>query len=156
MKIRFLWIGKTSDPLYYQIEGKYLTRLHRHFRTTQTTVPELKKTDKHQQTTQFQREAKKIESRLAPGDYLVTLDESGRQFKSSELASLLRGLVNEGVPRITFVVGGYLGIPNQIKDLSDLKLSLTKFTLSHELTRIILLEQVYRAVSIIKGFPYPK
>ena len=156
MIFRFIWIGKTSDPLYFQIEERYLKRVQRYFRATRTTVRELKKSDRRQQATQLQREAQKIKSKLSAGDYLIALDEGGREFKSLELASLLQDLVNQGVTGITFVVGGYLGIPNRIKELADLTMSLTKLTLPHELCRVVLLEQVYRAVSIVKGFPYPK
>ena len=156
MIFRFIWIGKTNDSLYFQIEERYLRRIQRHFRVTRTTVRELKKSDRRQQATQFHREAQKIESKLSDGDYLVALDEGGREFNSLELASLLQDLVNQGVTRITFVVGGYLGIPMRIKDLANLTMSLTKLTLPHELCRVVLLEQLYRAVSIVKGLPYPK
>ncbi|MDA2938187.1 23S rRNA (pseudouridine(1915)-N(3))-methyltransferase RlmH [Acidobacteria bacterium AH-259-A15] len=156
MRLRFLWIGKTKDPLLLKVEERYLKRIEQYFPTERATVRDLKKIDRHQQAAQLEREARQIERKLSSETYLVVLDSLGKQFTSQRLASFVAELMNRAVSEVTFVVGGHLGIPSKIKDLADLKISLTKLTLPHELARIILLEQIYRAVSVIKGLPYHK
>ena len=154
MKLKFLWIGKTKDSLFGEIENRYLGRLEKYFSTGLISVPDLNKTDPRQQTTQLDRESRKIESKLSPGTYLVVLDDAGKQLTSGGLALFFEDLMNRGVSEITFIAGGYLGIPEKIKNLANMKLSLTRLTLPHEMVRVILLEQVYRAITIVKGSPY--
>ena len=119
-------------------------------------VPDLKKSNPHQQKAQLVREARQIEKKLPKKTYFIILDDEGKEFTSPELASFLETLMNRGVPEVTFVVGGHLGVHETIRKLADQKMSLTKMTLPHELARVVLLEQIYRAVTIIKGLPYHK
>ena len=133
-----------------------MERLQRFFPTERITVPELKKTDRHQQAILWEREAQLIERKLSSRSYLLILDEGGRQYTSLKLASFLEELMNRRTLEVSFVVGGYLGIPERIKKLASLTLSLSQLTLPHELARVILLEQVYRSVTMIKGLPYHK
>ena len=119
-------------------------------------IPDFKKSDPHQQDTQLEREAQRIERHLSPKTYLAVLDSMGEELNSPQLASSLADLMNRGVSEVTFLVGSHLGIPQRIKKVANLKLSLTKLTLPHELARVVLLEQIYRAVTIIKGLPYHK
>ena len=154
--MRFLWIGKTRDPSLSKVEEKYLKRIEQFLPAERKTIPKLKKSDPHQQSAQLEREAQQIEKNLPARTYLVVLDHLGTEFTSPRLASFLAELMNRGVSKVTFVVGSDLGIPERIRDLADLKWALTKLTLPHELARIVLLEQIYRAVTIIKGLPYHK
>lgn len=156
MRLRFLWIGKTRDLQCAELEGRYLDRLRHFFPTDSASVPELRKTDQRQKSSQLGREAQRIEKKLSDQTYLVVLDEQGREYTSAELASFLQRLMDQGVSEITFLVGGSSGIPDKIKRLADMKISLSKLTLPHELARIVLLEQIYRAVTIMKGLPYHK
>jgi len=154
--MRFLWIGKTKEPSLSKVEEKYLKRIEQLLPAERKTIPKLKKSDPHQQIAQLEREAQQIERKLSARTYLVVLDHMGTEFTSPRLASFLAELMNRGVSEVTFVVGSDLGIPERIRDLADLKWALTKLTLPHELARIVLLEQIYRAVTIIKGLPYHK
>jgi 23S rRNA (pseudouridine1915-N3)-methyltransferase len=154
--MRFLWVGKTKNPSLLKVEEKYLKRIEQYFPAERKTVPKLKKNDSHQQLAQLEREAKQIERNLPAKTYLVVLDHLGTEFTSPRLASFLAELMNRGVSKVTFVVGSDLGVPERIRKLADLKWALTKLTLPHELARILLLEQIYRAVTIIKGLPYHK
>jgi len=156
VRLRFLWIGKTKDPLLLNVEDKYLKRIEQHFPVQKTVVRDFKKSDPHQQDAQLEREAKQIEGHLSPKTYLAVLDSMGEELTSPQLASSLADLMNRGVSEVTFLVGSHLGIPKRIKDLANIKLSLTKLTLPHELARVVLLEQIYRAITIIKGLPYHK
>lgn len=156
MRLRFLWIGKTRDPQCAGLEGKYLERLRQFFPADSASVPELRKTDQRQKSTQLEREAQLIEKKLSDRTYLVVLDEQGREYTSVELASVLQRLMDQGISEMTFLVGGSSGIPDKIKCLADMRISLSKLTLPHELARVVLLEQIYRAVTIMKGLPYHK
>lgn len=156
MRLRFLWIGKTRDPLLAGMEEKYLKRIEQQLPVQITLVPDFKKTDPHQESAQSAREAQRIEGTLSPKTYLAVLDHQGEELSSPRLASSLEDLMNRGVLEVTFLVGSHLGIPEKIKEMADLRLSLTKLTLPHELARVVLLEQIYRAVTIIKGLPYHK
>ena len=151
-----MWIGKTKDLLFLEVEEKYLKRIEQHLPVQRTMVPDFKKSAPHQRDAQMEREAQQIERKLSPKTYLAVLDSLGEEFTSPQLASSLADLMNRGVSEVTFLVGSHLGIPKRIKDLADLKLSLTKLTLPHELARVVLLEQIYRAATIIKGLPYHK
>lgn len=156
MKLRFLWVGETKDSLFSRVEERYLKRVRQYFPIEMTMVPDLKKSNPHQQKAQLVREARQIEKKLPEKTYLIVLDNEGKEFTSPALASFLENLMNRGVSEVTFLVGGHLGVHEKIRESADQKISLTKMTLPHELARVVLLEQIYRAVTIIKGLPYHK
>ena len=156
MKLRFLWVGETKGPLLSRVEEKYFERVEQYFPIEKAMVPDLKKSDPHQQNAQLIREARQIEKKLPEKAYRVVLDSEGKEFTSPALASFLEKLMNRGVSEVAFVVGGHLGVHEMVGKSADQKMSLTKLTLPHELARILLLEQIYRAVTIIKCLPYHK
>lgn len=139
-----------------KVEERYLKRIEQHLPVQTALVPDFKRSDPRQESAQSEREAKQIEKTLNPKTYLAVLDSLGEELTSPGLASSLADLMKRGVSEVTFLVGSHLGVPQRIKDRADLKLSLTKLTLPHELARVVLLEQIYRAVTIIKGLPYHK
>jgi 23S rRNA (pseudouridine1915-N3)-methyltransferase len=151
-----LWVGKTKDPLLSRVEERYFKRVKQHFPVEKAMVPDLKKSNPHQEKAQLVREARQIEKKLSEKTYLVVLDSEGKEFTSPALALFLEKLMNRGVSEVTFVMGGHLGIHEKVRQSADQKMSLTKLTLPHELARVLLLEQIYRAVTIIKGLPYHK
>jgi 23S rRNA (pseudouridine1915-N3)-methyltransferase len=117
-------------------------------------VPETRKVDPRKRAAQLDKEAQLLRKKIGPKSYLVSLDEKGEEFTSEKFARFFEKMMNRGGTEITFLGGGYLGIPSALTDRSDLSLSLSKFTLPHELARIVLLEQIYRSFSIIRGLPY--
>ncbi len=117
-------------------------------------MPDLKKSDPRSVAAQQDRESRLIEKKLDKGTFLVALDETGKELTSVQLADTLRTLMNRGVSNITFLVGGFMGIPSTILQKSDLRMSLSRLTFPHELARVVLLEQFYRSLSIIKNLPY--
>lgn len=155
MHFRFVWIGRTRDRLLSELEKGYLERLGRLIPSELTWVPELKKENQGQVSARLEREARSLDRKIR-GSYLVVLDEAGRQFSSRELSTSLEKLMNRGVSEVSFVVGGYRGIPEQTKQEADLAWSLGRLTLPHELARVVVLEQVYRSMSIIRSLPYHK
>ncbi len=156
MRLKFLWIGKTRDSQLAELEQKYLKRISHYFPAEVCVAPEQKKDRPEQISSQFDREARSVAKRLAVGDYLIVLDQRGKEFSSEEMAAFFEGLAGRAIGQVTFVVGGHLGVPEQIKRMAQFTWSLTRLTLPHEIARVVLLEQVYRSISIIKNLPYHK
>jgi 23S rRNA (pseudouridine1915-N3)-methyltransferase len=156
VQLSFLWIGATRDPRFSELERRYFERIQRFIPSDLSAVPELKKRDPRLRAAQLRREEAALRRRIDDGSYLVSLDERGREMKSSEFSSFLGGMLSRPVNGLTFVVGGFLGIPEGILEDSNLKLALSRLTLPHELARVVLLEQVYRALTILRGMSYHK
>ena len=155
MRLRFVWIGKTKDRCLAELEDDYLRRLSHLAPTERVWIAEAKKAAASQLKSNLDREARALQTKIGDG-ILIVLDESGRQFSSPELAQLFEGLMNRGAQAVNLVVGGFSGIPDQIKKMANVTWSLGKLTLPHELTRVVVLEQVYRSMSIIRSLPYHK
>lgn len=149
-----MWIGETKNQSYRGLEDDYFGRVSKLVSCEKVMVPELKKWDPRSIAAQQDRESRSIEKKLNQGTFLVALDEKGKEFTSVEFADTLRNLMNRGVSNITFLVGGFMGIPNTVLQKADLRMSLSRFTLPHELARVVLLEQFYRSLSIMKNLPY--
>ncbi len=156
MQLSFLWIGATKDPRFSDLEQRYFERIQRLVPSHLSTVREMKKSDPRVHAAQLKREEKALRRRIGDGSYLISLDERGREMKSIEFSSFLGDLLSRPMDRLTFLVGGFVGIPEGILEDSDLKLALSRFTLPHELARVVLLEQVYRALTIFRGMSYHK
>ncbi len=155
MKLRFLWIGETKNSGLKQEEEKYLARVRRHLGVERLCVAETRKSDPRQVDSRLKKEAELLDRKLGDTDFLVVLDESGQQMTSAEWAGFLGDRLSRG-ETVAFVVGGYLGLPDSLKRKADKVLSLSRMTLPHELARVVLLEQVYRAIAILRGLPYHK
>ena len=102
------------------------------------------------------KEGEDILSRTAGAACLIALDERGREFSSIELAALFEKHRMAGTKQITFAIGGYAGLSDQVRDRADVVLALSRMTLTHDLARMLLTEQVYRAFTIIHDLPYQK
>ncbi|MGH9564517.1 MAG: 23S rRNA (pseudouridine(1915)-N(3))-methyltransferase RlmH [Candidatus Angelobacter sp.] len=143
MKLQLAWIGKTKEPAFRALTDEYLQRISRyvaaesHEVSSETALLEL---------------AGAAAGRTRP--VLVLLDARGRQFTSEEFAELLRDQQDRGTQNLFFGVGPANGFTDTGRGVADLILSFGKMTLAHELARIVLLEQIYRAFTILKGHPY--
>jgi Uncharacterized conserved protein len=147
MKFRFLWVGKTKDKNWRALQEEYLGRLS-HF--VKTEIVELKDAgDK-------EIESKRILENLNQNTFAVLLDVKGRSVGSHELARTIEGWQNRGLKEVTFIIGGADGVTSQVVERADFSLSLSVLTLTHEMARVVLAEQLYRAYTIIKGYPYQK
>jgi 23S rRNA (pseudouridine1915-N3)-methyltransferase len=154
MKIRFLWVGKTKNVSVKSMVSDYVARI-RHMmpcEVVETSDPAKKKSLKAQAL--IEAEAEAISRRLTPDCRVVALDEGGRQFSSAAFSSWLEEEMNRGCRSIAFVLGGPDGISSRITQNADMVLSMGKMTWTHEMCRVLLLEQVYRALCILRGFPY--
>lgn len=150
MKLRFIWIGKTRDKNWKALQDEYLKRLS-HFLPCE--IAEIKDTASHETP---DIEGKRILELLNPKTFAVLLDISGSQLSSPELAKQIQNWQNRSLKEISFIIGGATGVSSAVAERADHRLSLSFLTFTHEMARVILLEQLYRAYSIIKGYPYQK
>jgi len=154
MRINFLWIGKTKDRNCAALVNEYVERIRR---LAPIDLCELKDAaGSVDEKRVIALESAKLLSSLERHDFVVLLDEEGRQFSSTELAELIGRQQQNGSKHLTFVIGGFAGVNKQVKERADLKMSLSRMTLTHELSRVILAEQIYRALTLLGGLPYHK
>lgn len=146
MIFRFIWVGKTKDKNWRALQEEYLSRLS-HF--VRCEIVEIKDSDK-------ETEGKLILEKANQSSFVCILDVKGRSIGSPELAKTVENWQNRGLKEIAFVIGGAEGLASGVVEKADNSLSLSFLTFTHEAARVILLEQLYRAYTIIRGFPYQK
>jgi 23S rRNA (pseudouridine1915-N3)-methyltransferase len=146
MRFRFLWVGKTKDKNWRALQDEYFARLAYFVRCD---VIELKDSGK-------EIEGKLILEKLNQSSFVCLLDVKGRSISSHDLAEKIENWQNRGLKEITFVIGGAEGVASRVVERADYSLSLSFLTFTHEMARVVMLEQLYRAFTIIKGFPYQK
>jgi 23S rRNA (pseudouridine1915-N3)-methyltransferase len=148
MKFKFVWIGKTKDKNWKALQDEYLRRLS-HF--VKCEINELKDTGEGAEI-----EGERILAALNQTTFAVLLDVKGEAISSPDLADKIERWQNRGLKEVTFVIGGADGVSRRVAETVGLSLSLSFLTFTHEMARAVLLEQLYRAYTIIKGFPYQK
>jgi 23S rRNA (pseudouridine1915-N3)-methyltransferase len=151
--LRLIWVGKTKNEHVRGLVEDYVRRLSRFCRVE---VTELRESSAGDERAVLDEEARRIASALAPGSLTVLLDVEGRQWSSPELAGQFEAWQNASVKEVAFVVGGHLGVTEEIKSRADVRWSLSRLTLTHEMARVVLVEQLYRAHTIVRGLPYQK
>ena len=139
MKLRVVWVGKTKNPQLAKLCEDYVDRI-RHF--LKLEIADVKDT--------------KLPAALDSADRVVVLDPKGKSWTSDEFAKFIQQHMTSDARRLTFVIGDYAGVPPEIKKRADRQWSLSPLTFTHDMTRVLLLEQIYRALSIIHNFPYSK
>ena len=150
MKFRFIWIGKTRDKNYRALQDEYLQRLS-HF--VKCEVVEIRDSAPHETK---ETEGKRILEKLNQSSFVCLLDVSGIGLSSPQLAKEVEKWQNSGLKEISFVIGGANGVSAEVAARADFRLSLSFLTFTHEMARVVMFEQLYRAYTIIKGFPYQK
>jgi 23S rRNA (pseudouridine1915-N3)-methyltransferase len=155
-KIKVIVIDRTRSPFLKEGESFYLERLRKYAKLEWFEVKPAKIKKGRSTEEILNAEAETIARRLAPRDYLVALDRTGRQYDSVELAAWINKLSTSPRSPINFIIGGPLGLSRQILDRAQEILSLSRLTLTHEMSRLILLEQLYRAFTILRGEKYHK
>jgi 23S rRNA (pseudouridine1915-N3)-methyltransferase len=155
MKLRFFWIGKTKRAPVRELIRDYLDRIGKFVKVE---VTELRDRDDVGGDTQriIDKEGEDILSRTAGVSFLVALDERGRELDSRKLAELIEKHRLAGTKQIAFVIGGHGGLADGVRERADLVLALSRMTLTHELVRVLLMEQIYRSFTIIHDLPYQK
>jgi 23S rRNA (pseudouridine1915-N3)-methyltransferase len=149
MKFRFIWIGKTKED-WKALQDEYLRRLSHFVRCEITEIRDSTANDG------VEIEGERIAATLNQKTFAVLLDVNGEQMSSPGLGAEIEKWQNRGLKEVSFIIGGAAGVSSRVAELADISLSLSFLTFTHEMARVILLEQLYRAYTIIKGFPYQK
>ena len=154
MRITLLVIGKTTDRHVQALIEDYAQRLGHYVPFSMDVIPELRNTKALTAEQQKAQEAELIKKQLQAGDHVVLLDEHGAERRSMEFATWLQKRMNTGARRIVFIVGGPYGFDASIHALAKEEISLSQMTFSHQLIRVLFVEQLYRAHTILRGEPY--
>lgn len=154
MKAVLILVGKTTGQHFPQLLDEYSDRIKHYIGFEVITIPELRNTKNLTEQQQKLQEGELILKQIQPGDHLVLLDEHGKEFRSVEFASWMERKQQTVSRRLVFVIGGPYGFSQAVYDKAAEKISLSKMTLSHQMVRVFFTEQLYRAMTIIKGEPY--
>ena len=154
MQIKFLWVGKTKNALMKSLVSDYLERIQHMAPCEVIETRDLAKRCSRSTAGLIADEGVELARFVPASGHMVALDETGRQFTSEAFASWLESEQNTGFRALTFVIGGPEGLSPMISDRAHLILSMGKMTWTHEMCRVLLLEQVYRALCIMRNIPY--
>jgi len=153
MKTILLMVGKTVSPNFVMSINDYLERIKHYMPFEIITIPEIKNTKNLSEDQQKEREGDLILKSIQQSDTVVLLDEHGKEMRSIEFAKWTEAKRNEA-KRLIFVIGGPYGFSKDVYSRANEKISLSKMTFSHQMVRLIFVEQIYRVCTIIKGEPY--
>ena len=154
MKISFWSIGKNNEPYIKQGVEEFTRRISKYFKTEWNIIPVPKNAGMMSEMDLKKKEGEMILEWLRKDDYLVALDEKGKEFSSEGLAHFIQARANTSVKNLVFLIGGAFGIDETVLKKADQKMSLSQLTFPHQLVRLILAEQVYRACTILKNEKY--
>jgi 23S rRNA (pseudouridine1915-N3)-methyltransferase len=154
MKIALVQTGKTTDKNISEVAEIYSGRIKRYSPFEIITLPELKNVANVPVAEQKIREGIKFLQIVSSDDYVILMDERGKEFRTIEFTVMLEKLFMLQKKRILFVIGGPWGFSDEVYNRADMKMSLSKMTFPHQLVRLLFLEQLYRVFTVIKGEPY--
>jgi len=152
MRLRLIWPGKTKDARLKALLDDYLDRLSHFVRCEIVELREETRDDR----AGIDKQSARISDALRPGAVKVVLDPAGVEWTSHELANQVRRWEGNGIKEVAFIVGGPRGLSEELSSRADKRWSLSKLTLTHEMARVVLMEQLYRAYTIIHNLPYQK
>lgn len=159
MKITIISAGKIKEKYFTEAINEYAKRLSKYCRLIEEVVPD-EKADENFSPAEIEqvklKEGQKMLSRIPKNSFVIVLDIKGIQLRSEEFAKKLNTLSLEGVSHIAFIIGGSNGLSEEVINRADYKLSFSKMTFPHQLFKVILLEQIYRAFKINAGETYHK
>ena len=154
MKLSIICVGKTREGFIDEGIRKYLRYVKPYAEAEVREVKEEKIHDLKAAPLVRKKEAEKILKVVPPQAMLVALDERGREYTSHEFADFLNTRIESGVREAAFVIGGAMGLDESVVGRADVVIALSRWTLTHEMARLVLLEQLYRAFTIIRGKTY--
>ncbi|EHG11470.1 23S rRNA (pseudouridine(1915)-N(3))-methyltransferase RlmH [Streptococcus constellatus] len=159
MKIKLVTVGKLKEKYLKDGIAEYAKRLKHFTKFELIELSDEKTPDKasHLENQQIlEKEGNRILSKITDKEFVIALAIEGQQFPSEEFSKILSDITIRGISNITFVIGGSLGLSNTVKKRANLLMSFGKLTLPHQLMRLVLVEQIYRAFMIQQGSPYHK
>ncbi|MBI9055660.1 MAG: 23S rRNA (pseudouridine(1915)-N(3))-methyltransferase RlmH [Bacteroidales bacterium] len=154
MKIKLILIGKTDSKYLNEGNAEYQKRLKHYIPTDIIVIPDIKNSKNLSELEQKKKEGDLILNQIKEGDLVILLDENGKQFSSVEFSRFIEKQTISGLKNLVFVVGGPYGFSDEVYKKASSNISLSRMTFSHQMVRLIFLEQLYRAMTIIKGEPY--
>ena len=154
MKIKLLAIGKTDDKNLQVLIATYEKRLKHYIKFESEFIPDIKNAKNLSQKEQKEKEGDLILKKISPTDQIILLDEKGIEFSSIEFSKFLQKKMNSGIKQIVLVIGGPYGFSDKVYQKAVGKISLSKMTFSHQMIRLFVVEQIYRAFTILKNEPY--
>ena len=154
MKITLMVVGKTNADYIKQGTEIYLKRLKHYIQFDIQVIPDIKKGKKTATDFLKIKEGELILAKDSPGKEFHLFDEKGKMFSSADFAAFLNQKMVAGTKELVFVIGGAFGFSDAVYQRADSKISLSKMTFSHQMVRILCVEQIYRAFTILKGEPY--
>ncbi len=154
MTIKLLAVGKTDNKQLNELINIYINRLKHYVKFDFEIIVDIKNAKNLSEAQQKDKEGKLILNKLQTTDFVILLDENGKQYSSVGFSELLQKQMNSGVKRLVFIIGGPYGFSQEIYQRSNSKLSLSKMTFSHQMIRLFFVEQLYRGFTILKNEPY--
>lgn len=154
MKIALIVIGKTDAGYFVEAINEYKNRLVHYIPFEMVVIPDIKNAKNLSESQQKEKEGELILKTLQAGDYLVLLDEKGKEFTSMQFSAYIERKMHTVPKRLVFVVGGPYGFSEAVYKAAGEKISLSKMTFSHQMIRLIFVEQIYRAMTILNNEPY--
>lgn len=154
MKIILLVTGKTTDSYSKAAIAEYEKRLKHYLPFEIVVIPDIKNAKNLSQDMIKSKEAVQILKYNKLSDVMVLLDERGKSFTSEQFSQYLQKKMNSGIGNLIFVIGGPYGFDKSVYDAAPERISLSKMTFSHQMVRVFFVEQIYRAMTILKGEPY--
>jgi len=154
MKIKLLAIGKTDDKNLLTLIETYQKRLKHYVKFELEIIRDIRNIKNLSETQQKEKEGTIILSKLASSDQLIVLDEKGKHFNSIEFSAHLQKKMNSGIKQLVFVIGGPYGFSKEVYKRASEKIAFSKMTFSHQMIRLFVVEQLYRAFTILKNEPY--
>jgi 23S rRNA (pseudouridine1915-N3)-methyltransferase len=151
MKFRLVWLGKTKDPNLAALAKDFTSRIAHSLPIEITEIRDVKPGKRR-----VEEEAEKILGAMDASDRVVLLDAGGSMWSSRQLATFIGKHLNEDQRRLTFVIGGFEGVADSVRKRADHVWSLSPLTFTHDMTRVLVLEQLYRALAILNNHPYSK
>jgi 23S rRNA (pseudouridine1915-N3)-methyltransferase len=156
VKLKFIFVGKTKEPWIAEGLEHYQKMLSKFVNLEFISIKDEKVTEHSSEKIILEKEGERILKYLDKKGFSFVLDQKGKMLSTEEMAGLFKEKMNQGYNDFIFITGGALGLSSEVIDSADFKLSLSRMTFPHQLVRLILLEQVYRAFSIIEGRKYHK
>lgn len=154
MNIKIIAVGKIKEDYVKTALNDYIKRLSPYYRLTITEIPAEQIMDESLAEKYKEAEAEKILPNIKDNSFVVTLEISGKSLSSEEFADKIKDITNSGYNELVFIIGGANGLHKKVSDAADFKLSFSKMTFTHQLIRLILTEQIYRAAKINANEPY--
>lgn len=154
MHIKLILIGNTSESYLKEGMAEYFHRIKKYNSIDIVEIKDVKNAKNLSHDELKKKEGQEIQHHLHPGDFVVLLDDKGKQYTSLHFADFLQAKMNISTKQLVFIVGGAYGFSDEIVKLAKEKVSLSAMTFSHQLIRVVFLEQLYRAFSILNHSPY--